>query len=69
MIKIEIKNLDKFSEEYYKKVSPHVISQLEFLHTSLSHLTEPKKVILPIRDFRDVSNMTKKLFGLLRGPK
>jgi hypothetical protein len=69
MIKIEIKNPDKFSEEYFKKISPHVISHLEFLHTSLSHLTEPKKVILPIRDFRNVSNMTKKLFGLLRGPK
>lgn len=69
MIKIEIKNPDSLSQDYFKKISPPVIAVLELLNSSLTHMAGPSKVCLPIPNFRDVANMTRKLINLLRQNK
>ena len=69
MIKIELSNISSMQSDYYKLVSPLVLSRLQNLKTALEHFNAPSRISLPIKDFRQIKTISRKLIQLCLNKK
>ncbi|GAA3993083.1 hypothetical protein [Mucilaginibacter dorajii] len=65
MIKIELKNIPKLKQDYFKAIGVQVIFRLEILQTALLHITG-KGVTPAIPHFREVATVTRKIINQMR---
>ncbi|WP_336828352.1 hypothetical protein [Sphingobacterium multivorum] len=67
MIKIQIKDIQKFKDDYLSVIKDQVLHDLELLKLSISHLLDPN--LIKKNDINSVSTLTKDIVNIIRTPK